>query len=526
MNKTEHLTQDDLILFMDGEIAAKEEQAAVQKHLLGCSDCAQRLGRLKSGSGAYEQYREQVLDPALQVPTSGWARLSHRSELKERRRWGFVWAAACACGLALAIVHWRAPGQPNAQELLTRAEEATEPARATLLLTTGKSRLIRPALLEPGNSEVRFQHVQVLFVRANYSWEDPLSARSFAAWRRTLSQREDLVTSVRDPGGRKLYRLQTRTAVGVLRSASLTLQAVTYHATQADFEFQGEEPIELSEQTETPMNGLQEVRQFPVTPQPEPRIKETMATPEDELRVFAALDAIGADTEEPIDIKLDAGQHSIIVSGMGMPEARRKEIETALAVLPHAVVRFSARQPPDSDSGLVNNPGSTADGGHLAFRRKLEDRYGGARQLQVAADQALDTSNSLFARTHALRLLAREFPSAVEGALGPTGSTSLLSLRQRHVGAMEFAMRQLREELLPLTAGVPQPDRSTAVSSSTWQTGAQQLFDDTRNLDGLVSRLLAGSYTEQEGNEMLQQLPAELARVETAIRAQSVTDHR
>jgi anti-sigma factor RsiW len=81
MNKTEHLTQDDLILFMDGEIAAKEEQAAVQKHLLGCSDCAQRLGRLKSGSGAYEQYREQVLDPALQVPTSGWARLSHRSEL-------------------------------------------------------------------------------------------------------------------------------------------------------------------------------------------------------------------------------------------------------------------------------------------------------------------------------------------------------------------------------------------------------------------------------------------------------------
>jgi hypothetical protein len=50
------------------------------------------------------------------------------------------------------------------------------------------------------------------------------------------------------------------------------------------------------------------------------------------------------------------------------------------------------------------------------------------------------------------------------------------------------------------------------------------LFAAARNLDGSVNRLLAGSYTDEAGNEMLKQLPVELLRVESLIRAQSVTD--
>jgi hypothetical protein len=414
------------------------------------------------------------------------------------------------------------PEQPSAQEVLTRAVAAPEHETGSLLLTTGKERLFRPALLESGNSEARFQHVRALFVQANYSWENPLSARAFADWRRRLPAKEDAVTSIRGQGGRKFYRVQTRTTASTLRSASLMLQADTYRATKADFEFHGEDPMELSEQTEPPKNGLQEVRTIPPAT---PKAVETPATPEDELRVFAALDAMGAEAEEPIDVKLDAEHNTVLVTGMGIPAARRKEIETAMAGLQHTVVRFSAGQRLSNDADSVSPPSGDAVDESLTFRQNLQDRYGGARQLQAATDKALDASNGLFARTHLLLLLAREFPPGVESGLNASSAASLLGLRQRHVGAMEYALRQLKEELSPLLTEAAASGEAVA-RSAQWQSGAEDLFAATRNLDRLVSRLLAGRYTEQEGNSMLKQLPGDLSKVETMVRAQSATDIR
>jgi hypothetical protein len=359
-------------------------------------------------------------------------------------------------------------------------------------------------------------------VQANYSWEKPLSARSFADWRRRLPEKEDSVTSIRDLENRKIYRVQTRTTAGILRVASLTLQADTYHPTKADFEFQGEQPMELSERADVPENGLQEVRTVPPAPV---RAMETPATPEDELRVFTALDAMGAEADEPIDVKLDTAQNTVLVTGMGIPAPRRKQIETILAGLPHTTVRFSVGQQPKDEAGSVNAATNDAIADEsLAFRQRLQDRYGGARQLQAATDKALDASNGLFARSHLLFLLAREFPPGVESGLTANGGTSLLSLRQRHVGAMDYALRQLKEEVSPLLTEAAA--RGEATKSGNWQSGAEDLFAATRNVDRLVSRLLAGQYTEQEGNTMLQQLPSDLSNVEALVRAESATNSR
>ena len=514
-----HLSIDDLILFMDRELP-QEAAASAQQHLLVCGDCAQQLRGLKNGSNAYAQYREQVLEPALQVPTTGWARLSQQRIKEKRHRWGLGWAVACACGLVLAFAYLQMSKQPSAQEVLTRAEAAPEQATGSLMLTTGTDRLFRPAVLESGHTEARLQHVRTLFVQANYSWEKPLSARSFANWRRSLPQREDFVTSIAEHGGRKLYRVETHTRSGSLQSASLTLQASTYHPTKAAFRFQGEAPMELAEQAELPKNGLQEVQVVsPVSIKP----VEIPATPEDELRVFAALDAMGAEAEEPIDVKMDAEHHTVLVTGMGILASRRKEIETAMAGLPHTQVRFSAGQRLTDDVASAHASDSDAADKSLSFRQNLQERYGGARQLQAATDKALDASNGLFARTHLLLLLAREFPPGVESALSASGGTTLLSLRQRDVGGMEYAVRQVKEELAPLiTLETPDP----IVKSAHWQSGAEDLFAAARKLDRVVSRLLAGRYTTQEGTAMLAELPSDLGTVEMMIRAQSASDLR
>jgi len=520
VNKTEHLTVDDLILFMDREVDGGSS-AKVEQHLLNCTDCAKRLRSLKSGSDAYVEYRDEVLEPALHVPTVGWARLGQQFNKEKRQRWGWGWAVACACGLGLAFVYLQLPKQPNAQEVLTQAAAVPEQATGSLVLTSGNERLFRPAVLEAGNPEARFRHVRALFVDAHYSWEKPLSARSFADWRRSLPQKDDSVSFVGDSGNRKFYRVQTRTEAGILRSAALTLEIDTYHPTKAEFAFQGEEPLEIAEQKESSRNGLQKSQ---TTPPVTPKAVETPATPDDELRVFMALDAMGAEAAEPIDVKLDEEQHSVLVTGMGIEAARRKEIEITMAGLPHTIVQLSGGQPLEGDAGSAtagSNDGMADES--LAFRQSLQDRYGGARPLEAATDKALDASNGLFARSHLLFLLAREFPPGVEAGLTAKGGASLLSLRQRHVDAIDGALRHLKEELSPL---LTEAVAGEATKNANWQSGAEDLFTAARNLDRLVSRLLAGRYTEEAGNTMLKQLPNELAKVETLLRAESATNSR
>lgn len=505
MDKTVHLTEDELILFMDRELDT-EAAAAAERHLLACVECGQRLKDLKRGSAAYADYRRKVLEPAFPVPVSGWAGIGVRPAAR-KAAWS-MWFAAAAALLGVCVFAWlyvTRPAQPEAESLLARATAAPEAGHGSLEWTAGSRRI----------PEARVSYVHALFVKANYDWQDPLSARSFAAWRRQLPRKRDLVTAIEEASGQRLFRVRTSTDSGILNAASLTLEAATYHPTRASFEFQGEDTLDVTEQTaptpEAPKQETKNVQPAAVKP------IETMAGPEDELRVFAALDAIGADAEEPIDVKLDAGHHAVLVTAMGMPAARQKQIEDALAGLPNTAVRFSSAQSltDDVDKVAPNEPDSDS---REAFRQKLQTRAGGARQLQALTDGAIETTNALFAQAHSLLTLAQEFPSGVEGTLTPQNANTLLALRQRRVGAMEYAMRQLKDELKPLINEETMPEPSKLAN---WQSGGPTLFEATRNLDRLVSRLLAGSYTEQAGETMLQQLPGEMARVEALIRTQS-----
>ncbi len=46
-------------------------------------------------------------------------------------------------------------------------------------------------------------------------------------------------------------------------------------------------------------------------------------------------------------MKLDAGRHHVVVTGMGMPPARQEEVEKALAELPNTIVHFDSAEPPE-----------------------------------------------------------------------------------------------------------------------------------------------------------------------------------
>jgi len=514
----DHLTTDDFILFMDRELDVAAT-AAAERHLLACVDCSQRLEALRKGSGAYRGYEEQVLKPALAVPETGWRPLGDRLR-KEPRRAGRIWWAAggIAATVALLWAFFPKHDEPSVQDVLEQAEQRPELSGGEIVLTTNEVRLARPAVLETGTSEVRFQHVAALFVKANYSWSQPLSARSFARWRSKLPEKRDFVTIIRDESGRRFYRVRTRTEAGSLRSAALLLQQVTYRATKASFEFQGEDLIEISEQSQVSPQKPSDTATPPID---EPgKATETVAGPEDELRVFAALDAIGADLEEPVEVRLEPGHHHVLVTGMGMPAQRRKQIETALATLPNTVVRFRASQPmADTGGGSVFSDGGS-DTGHSAFLRRLQDMAGGARALQTITDESLETSNSLFAQSHWLFVLAQEFPLAVESGLTANSARTLLTLRQRRLGAMTYAVRRLKDQLRPFL----KEDRAVTETAQafSWQSQSQTIYESIGSLDRLVIRLLAGSYDEQTGERMLKELPEDISRTERLL----LTDSR
>jgi hypothetical protein len=58
-----------------------------------------------------------------------------------------------------------------------------------------------------------------MFRAANYDWDDPLSAKSFQAWRDRLPEKRDEVIEERDA-----YRIRTSTDSGELLEATLTLR--------------------------------------------------------------------------------------------------------------------------------------------------------------------------------------------------------------------------------------------------------------------------------------------------------------
>ena len=534
MNNHSHLSDEDLLRFEDGELPEKLTQN-IEAHLQRCPACQNRLQQLQDGILAYHDYREQVLQRSLPLPTTEWPSLRPQlealDERKKRKKFlippKFFWAAAaCACALlALYQFAGRRTDQEQMQQLLTQSAALPPPPPQTrLLLTVQGRRWLRPAVLRPGErsspvaaaDRSTSDHLQTLFIKANYSWEDPLSARSFARWRDQLPEKQDQVTTIRDESGAKrFYRLQTKTAASLLHTASLTLRADTSRTVKAFFGFAGKEDVEMEEQE--PEEKIQTRASVRNTPAASPKTTETLATPEDMLQVLAALNAIGAD-EDPIDVNFDPLRQHVVVSGIGLSPARQSEVKDALQDAPHTLVRFGAGLPTGTGRRSNPNPDTYSANTASAFRRRLEEKAGGASSLQLITDRALEASNRLFAQAHALLVLAQKFPPAVEGQLGPSGQGTLRTLRQRHAFALQQTTLQLGEALKPLL------ESSSAtgefLDNQIWQKKAVELFETARNLDARVSRLLTG-YSEETGEGDLRQLPNDLEKVEQLARTQA-----
>ncbi len=518
-----HLSDEQLEHYRDGELAAGDIV-----HLKSCEECTGRLREMDQAMAAYVEHR-QVVQATRPIPPRKWASLdeliardaeSGRSRIV--RWWPRLALVAAACAVVAALVWRQNVEQPaiRASELLARSASVTPPRSHDIVFrlgggTTGRI-LVRPGVLATEATPERnaaAEHLRSLFVAARYSWRDPLSARSFQEWRSELRQKRDSVSVIRQQG-QESYRVRTDSAVGVLQRASITLRATDLYPTDASFAFAGEDALDVSD-APTPSTP-EPVRATPGAQREAG--KETPASPEDTLHVLAALDAIGADVEDPIQISEDSEHRHVVVRGSGVAPERWRLITEALKPLPRVIERFGAGTSAGSapQTAPANSAQRTGSDIPPDLRHRLEKRFGGALALQQTTDSVLDASASILARAHALETLASKFPPEIAREMPERDRNLLRELQQRHAGELQKLFARMQGNLQPLLAAAKTP----AQPAAEWQSTAPELMASARAVDDLLNHLLAGSYRQAAGSEMLHKVSPAIDRLGAAIQAQ------
>jgi hypothetical protein len=247
---------------------------------------------------------------------------------------------------------------------------------------------------------------------------------------------------------------------------------------------------------------------------------EIPVSPEDMLRVFRALDEIGADVGEPLDVSEDVEHRHVVVRAGGLPPQRWQQIEDALHPLPRVSLVSDAGnsgRPPALPAASEQVSTSIPDG----VRQQLEVRLGGAVARQEVTDRVLDASASAMARAYAVQVLAEKFPLETEARLSDGDRELLRGLVQRHLFELDRLTARIRTELKPLLpASGDSVYRNPVNETINWQSGAAMLVSAARTNDTLLNRLLAGSYSQAEGDEMLAALGPRIHNLETVVRTE------
>jgi hypothetical protein len=520
-----HPGEEQLLRFADGELRPKEA-AHVRAHLEACWGCRTQLEDLERSIGDYVRYHEGVLKPHLPEPPRPWADLRGQMERLDQARetapsapraWLRVpprWLSAAAVLVVVFLAVYRFGRLPavNAAELLERAAAASQPAtkeHRQIRVRTRTRSFTRPAWYHAA-AGTNSDSIETLFAAARYSWEDPLSARSYTAWRNQLPSKHDEVDTARG-----VYRIRTTTDHGTLAEATLTLRTQDLSPVSGTFQFRGSEWVEITEVPGEPAApslagpAVARERSEAGIPEPAPRIErpEVDAPASPELQVIAALHQIGADLGDPIELTRNGRQ--VVVVGTGIEPERQEEVRSSLARLQGVTLRFDDPKPaiPEGSTPAAAAPVAAP---RTPFAPAIEKAVGGRVAFEKFANQVLDLSEAAMARAHALRNLAERFPAPAESQLTEKDKSLLATLRREHAQVLAGTAAEIGDLLRPVLKG--EAARTSVVTAASWQAGAEQVLASAQQVDQLLNVLLAGADARSSPDEITARLNTALQR--------------
>jgi hypothetical protein len=550
-----HPDEEQLLRYMDGELPSSTA-SRTRLHLEACWQCRVELEDVQKTVAECVRYRKDA-QQYLPAPPAAWMDIYRGFEEIDRaesggawkrftgffgRSWtlGGSWArAAVAVVVLCTLFYWlRQTPSVQASELLRKAVIAAQGRPAgkarQLHIKTRRHSFTRPigskrASALSATDAAEMDSIAAMFLKANYNWDDPLSAKSFQAWRDQLPQKRDEVVELQDA-----YRIQTNTDGGELLEASLTLRMPDLQPLVERFEFRNQETVEITESAEevaapveTPVRTATRPGRLATpaaVPGETPTAVPTLpATAGDELHVLATLHQMGADLGEPVEVSL-AGP-DVLVSGVGVTPERQQAITSALGGQPRVVVRFS-----DSAPARVDADKATADTSTAADVSQLQSRMasqvGGRAYLEQLSAQVLDLNESMMAHAYALRRLAHGFPTDTEAGLSAADRQLLANLRQEHAAALLQQASEIDRALRPVLAPGNKGARaapSAAGSSGTWQAATEDTFQSARRVEKLLAALFGASPTDVPSDQLPSQLLSSLAQLRAKLEAYHFT---
>lgn len=525
--------EDGLLLrYLDGELGGRKARQ-VRTHLEACWQCRARVEELEGAIAECVRYRKNVLAPSLPPPPGPWRRLDfERAELEVAAQSRFVRMArffspsqnpvlhsafSGAAVLALCIVlvqQLRETPKVEAAVLLQKAVRAAQsrPAahkRLRITTRTGQMTRVIGVVHKPAAREAEIAR---LFDAAHYDWNDPLSAKSYTAWREQLAHFADAIAS--QPNS---YDIKTTTEDSELLSATLKLRTSDLEPLEGRFEFRNRDWVEMTElvdqQTYPASTVAGTTGGMPRQPGVPP---DSLSAPVDtaegsafseELQVVSALHGLGADLGDPLEISREGRQ--VLVSGTGIPPQRQQQIHGVLDRLPHVVVRFDDPAFPASATPVQSEPVTRDAAGpeKSTYAARIEERLGGRPQFERLSSSVLDWTDSAMTRAYALRRLAQQFSAAAENQMTAEDRRTLRRLGREHLAAFAKDAKRVANTVNPILIGMGGVTQIEAREEPiAWQSASEDLLVSARRAETLLAVVLGVAPAEvASGNA-----PAEL----------------
>jgi len=539
---TRHPSDEQLLYFVDGEMTAPQSED-IRGHLKACWQCRNELEEIEQTISECVRYRKIVLDTCLPPPPAPWfdiyPRMAKIDESHTRRRllnrvleplatvWSNPrrWIPAVAMVLLIAVVvqQFRQAPSVQAAELLRKAVAAATSRPRTarrIRIRTRTQHLTRVVgnagtAVKTKTAAESTAALESLFQSAHYSWEDPLSAKSYADWRDQLSDKQDEVTREADH-----YQLRTTTDSGELVEATLKLSSLDLHAVEGTLQFRNREWVEISELPDAPAplpeasmeaaGAASASRTYPSTSN-QREGPAAAATPGEELAVLAGLHSLGADLGDPVEVTRSGGE--ILVTGTGIGLERQQEIREQLRAIPRVTVQLSS-EPSAESPGVEERTSSriSVGPGTGPLQAEMEERLGGRAAFEQFADGVFELTDAFMSRAHALRRLAQRFPPDVEAQMTSQQRQLLERLRQDHAEALLGNVRDL-EGRIQSALGMALDDARQVNTSGQWQDETEQLFVEARQAETMLVALLGASPQETQSPELPDQVAASVSQL-------------
>jgi hypothetical protein len=516
-----HLTDEDLIRSLDGELSSKET-AEADAHILSCWSCRGRRQAIEEGIGDLVEYQNAIATPYLPPPLHDRAIFLARLDalaaglgrpsrfvtmLRETIRMLGIHPlnrVAQVAGIlllvtsGLALYFLQTTRIVSADELLNRAtvsdmntlKAVAEPVVIQRLrVHVGRQLLTRTIYRDIAHNRITSRTdvsglgkelVRAAYLRSSLDWNTPLDAKTYRSWRSRHADGQDTV--IQHESGE--VTLQTKLTAGPVAEADLTVRTSDYHAIAERYQLADHSEIEIAELSYDviPLAALHEnvfaplpepsLPRFPVAVLPEPMSPNDAGLANAQVQAEMTLHKLGGDLGEEIEIKIRP-EREIVVEGVVTDESRKQQVQAELqkiaGVRMHILTIAEAAQQPSRGSGAALRPGASAQTMSASLPlldSELNARFPDNDQRMAYVNQALSLAQLASARAWALYRLADRHPSQDVARLSDPSRRELQALLIDHISVLREDVSLLQNQLAQvLSRSSNTPAANTAVSA-------------------------------------------------------------